>query len=70
MTLKKIEPAKLDRNKVGEVLDDAKSRGYEAVIVFGFKDKMITVMPSGARNKLELLGALEAAKQHMWSGQE
>jgi hypothetical protein len=70
MTLKKVASLKLDRNKVSEVLDDAKSREYESVIVFGFKDKMITVMPSGTTNKLELLGALEAAKQHMWGGQE
>jgi len=27
-------------------------------------------MPSGTTNKLELIGALEVAKQHMWSGQE
>jgi hypothetical protein len=70
MSLKKVEPVKLDRNKVNEVLDDAKDREFEAVIVFGFKDKLVTVMPSGTTNKLELIGALEVAKQHMWSGQE
>ena len=69
MRLTQVEPIKLDRNRVGEVLAEAAEREYEAVIVFGFKDKLVTVMPSGTTNTLELIGALEAAKQHLWSGQ-
>lgn len=66
MTLKQVEPIKLDRNKVGQVLEEAAEREFETVFVLGLKDRTISVMMSGSTNNLEVLGALEMAKQHLW----
>lgn len=66
MTLKKVEPIKLDRNNVDEVLDRTREKEFESVIIFGFKERGIHVMQSGTHSNLEIMGALDAAKHHVW----
>ena len=68
MTLKQVEPVKLDVNNVKQVLEDAVEKDFHAVIVFGYKDDRIHVMKSGIKGVVEVLGALEAVKQDLWSG--
>jgi hypothetical protein len=65
--MKIVEPIKLDPFKVDEILDDAKEKGFESVIVFGRHGKKITVMSSGDDDITETVGALELAKFHLWS---
>jgi hypothetical protein len=64
--MKIVEPIKLDPFHVNEILDDAKEKGFESVIVFGMNGKKITVMSSGDDNITETIGALEIAKFHLW----
>ncbi len=65
--MKIVEPIKLDPFKVDELLDDAKEKGFESVIVFGRSGKRITVMSSSDDDVTETVGALEIAKFHLWS---
>ncbi len=66
MKLIEAKAPSLDPNRVREVLQDAMEEEFTSVIVFGFKDKLINIKQSGSPNSLELMGALEAAKQHVW----
>jgi hypothetical protein len=66
MKLSEAKAPSLDPNRVREVLQDAMEEEFTSVIVFGFKDKLINIKQSGSPNSLELIGALEAAKQHVW----
>jgi hypothetical protein len=68
MTLKPVEPVKLDVNNVKQVLADAAEREFHAVIVFGYKDDKIHIMKSGIKGIVEVLGAIEVVKQDLWSG--
>ncbi len=67
--MKVAEVVEFDPYKVTDILEEAKDRGFESVIVFGFKNKLVTTMTSGTASNLEIIGALEAAKQHLWAGQ-
>jgi hypothetical protein len=66
MKLIEAKAQSLDPNHVRDVLQDAMDEGFTSVIVFGFKDKIVNIKQSGSPNSLELMGALEAAKQHIW----
>ncbi len=68
MELKQVEPIRLDVNNVKQVLADAVEKDFHAVIVFGYKDDRIHVMKSGIKGVVEVIGALEAVKQDLWSG--
>lgn len=39
----------------------------DTVIVFAFIGGQVHIRASGTHSNLELMGALEAAKQHVWS---
>lgn len=49
-----------------EILQDAIGQGFESVFVLGLKDGRIFFLTSPYRSKLELIGAIELAKQHLW----
>ncbi len=68
MSLKLADPVKLDVNGVNEILDMAREREFNAVIIFGYKDDMVHVIKSGIKGTIEVIGALEAAKQNLWGG--
>lgn len=68
--MKLVDAVKLDRNEVDKVIGDAKERDFESVIIFGLKDGIISIICSGVRDKIKILGALEAAKQHLWNAPE
>lgn len=51
-----------------EILENAIKQELHSVIVFGIlPDGGLAVMSSANRNVLEVMGALEAAKLHLWS---
>ena len=66
MTLKEVKPIPLDPNNVKRVLDDAAEREFSSIIIFGYKDDMVSIMKSGIIGKIEVIGALEVAKQNLW----
>jgi hypothetical protein len=49
-----------------KVLMEAAREDFEAVIVFGLKDGIIHARVSAVDGRLEVLGALEAAKMALW----
>lgn len=48
------------------LLEEAAGMEFESVIVFGMRDGQIFVSSSAHRDTLKLIGALEAAKIHLW----
>lgn len=66
MKLVDMSQARGDANGVSEILNEAIETGFESVIVFGFKDGKVWITRSKLDNTLELLGALEGAKMHLW----
>lgn len=51
---------------VNSVLDEAKSKNLETVYIVGFtKDDRVVMMGSKAKSTLEVLGMLEATKDHV-----
>jgi hypothetical protein len=49
-----------------EVLQEAIGKGFRTVIVIGINGEGTQVRSSAFASRLEILGALEAAKQHVW----
>ncbi len=60
----KVNTFKSDSN---EILQEAIEENFDSVIIFGLKDNTISVKSSACLNKLVYMGALEAAKQQIWS---
>lgn len=54
-------------NSSAKVLQDAIDMRPDTVIVFCFVDGVIHIKASTIRSNIELMGALEAAKQQIWS---
>ena len=48
-------------------LRNAIANDFESVIVFGFKDGKIIIQSSDIEDNIRIIGALEAAKQNVWS---
>ena len=48
------------------VLQQAMEADFKTVMVFGFDGESISIMASRMHSNLELMGALEAAKQELW----
>lgn len=48
------------------LLEGAAIEGFETAIVFGFKDGKMHIRASASKSTLEILGALDAAKAHVW----
>ena len=59
-------PRPLERS-VSDLLEEAKGKEYETVIVIGIKDGRSYINSSRWRlSRIEMLGSLEYAKQHIW----
>lgn len=59
-------PRPLEKS-VEAALDEAKGQGFETVIVLGFKGGQSFIRSSNWKlNRMEMLGALEYAKHHVW----
>ena len=54
-------------NSSAKVLQDAIDMRPDTVIVFCFVGGRVHIKTSGVHSNLELMGALEAAKQQIWS---
>ena len=62
----KLMPKPLERS-VEATLDEAKAHGFETVIIIGIKGPRSEIASSRWRlTRMELLGVLEYAKQHVW----
>lgn len=48
------------------ILEEAINEDYETVIVFGFKDGEIHTRHSASKDCLEIIGALDRAKDEFW----
>ena len=52
---------------VETTLENAKAKGFQTVIIIGFTGNKSEISSSSWRlNRMEMLGALEYAKQHVW----
>lgn len=65
MTIHAI-PSKSEKNEVETVLKEALDERYDEVILFGFKDGLTHIKRSKIEHTLKTIGALEAAKIHLW----
>ena len=63
----KLVPKGAHVSDAADLLDEAKVNEFETVIVFGFKEGAVTITASAVHHNLELMGALEAAKQQIWN---
>lgn len=62
----KVIPRPLTES-VNETLERARGQDFDTVIVLGFKRNQGFITSSNWRlNRMELLGALEYAKHHVW----
>jgi len=67
MTLKPVSPvAKLDRNEVRIVLEEALSQDFEQVYIIGFKNKQAHFKGSKIDSNMEAIGALEMCKMQIF----
>lgn len=59
-----------DRNisAAQEVLEEAKTQGFESVVILGFKEGCVHICSSQTKSRLEMIGAIEVAKQYLWTG--
>jgi hypothetical protein len=54
------------KEEAADLLEEAKSMGFQSVIIFGFNGEGIHVKHSSTKSRLEIIGALEAAKLELW----
>jgi hypothetical protein len=59
-----------DTQEVKEVLQRALTEGLDSVILFAFKDGAFTVEASSCEDIIHQIGALEVAKQILWTSME
>ncbi|MBP9803301.1 MAG: hypothetical protein KBE22_00150 [Candidatus Accumulibacter sp.] len=61
-------PADRYRQDAIDVLEDAKGRGFESVIILGLMDGEIHTRSSETVSTLQIVGALEMAKAQLCNG--
>lgn len=61
----KVLPRPLQES-VTDILEESKGKGFETVIVLGIKDGSTHIRASRWHSRLEVMGALEYAKHHVW----
>ncbi len=66
-TVARLIPKGTIENTSKQVLQEAIGMAPDTVIVFCFSGGRIHIKTSGLHSNLELMGALEAAKQQIWS---
>jgi hypothetical protein len=59
-------PKKVRREEAKEVLAEAAETEFDSVIVLGLKGGEIHIKSSSNFSRLEIIGAVEVAKQHLW----
>ena len=64
--MKVVEPIKLDRNGVRDVLTEAIAEDFEQVYVIGFKNKQAHFKGSKLDSNMEIIGALEMCKMQIY----
>jgi hypothetical protein len=70
MTKPKIHalPDRATRAEVEITLDETRAAGFDEVVVIGFKGRIVQLKHSNIDDTLQLLGALEYAKQKLITG--
>lgn len=66
-TIARLIPKVPFENTSTPVLQEAIDAKFDTVIIFGFVGSRVHIKTSGVHSNLELMGALEAAKQQLWS---
>lgn len=66
-TVARLVPKGTIENTSERVLKEAIDANFQTVIIFGFDGGTVHIKTSGLHSNLELMGALEAAKQQLWS---
>lgn len=66
-TVARLVPKGTIENTSAQVLQEAIDANFQTVIIFGFDGGKVHIKTSGLHSNLELMGALEAAKQQLWS---
>jgi len=67
MPLNPVESIKdPEDEEIRAMLADAAEMGFRTLIVFGYKDGVIHTMSSPSADRMRVIGALEAAKHHLW----
>lgn len=61
-----IEFNKEEQGRVKALLEKALAEEFESIILFGVKDNVYRVMGSGNKDRLKMIGFLEAAKMETW----
>lgn len=64
--MKVVEPIKLDRNGVRDVLNEAIAEDFEQVYVIGFKGKQAHFKGSKLDSNMEMIGAIEMCKMQIY----
>ena len=64
--MKVVEPIKLDRNGVRDVLTEAIAEDFEQVYVIGFKGKQAHFKGSKLDSIMEMIGAIEMCKMQIF----
>jgi hypothetical protein len=65
-----IEFNKEEQSRVKSTLEKAINEEFESVILIGIKDGHYRVMGSGNKDRLKMIGFLEAAKMETWSAND
>lgn len=62
-------PHKLDayREDSRRILEEGISGNFQSVVVIGLCDGQVYISSSSNVSRLEFMGAIEVAKQHLWS---
>ena len=61
-----IEFNKEEQGRVKDTLEKAIAEEFESVILIGVKDNSYRIMGSGNKDRLKMIGFLEAAKMETW----
>jgi hypothetical protein len=64
----KIVNLKDEKKAVKEVLEKAIAENFESIMLFGIKDGRYRIMSTSVRDRLKMIGFLEAAKSEVWIG--
>jgi hypothetical protein len=61
-----VVPFDEEERSANEVLIEAIEAGFESVVVVGYKDGEVQVLPSRIKSLSKLIGSMEIAKDHLF----
>jgi hypothetical protein len=64
----KVVNLKDEKKAVKEVLEKAVAEEFESIMLFGIKEGRYRIMSTSMKDRLRVIGFLEAAKSEVWIG--